>query len=502
MSKFAKWYIGIAIAAFAIVALTFVVLYAVSDFQQLGTFTSKTRLPNPRFFFKSFFAKKGHEMFDHVFYTNLDARTDRRYQIESELQRIGFPESKITRNPGIIDKYGALGCAKAILNALLRFEAEKSWQTCLFMEDDLVFVENANFVNEQLLKFLTLNVEWDVLMLSSNTIRYETINLIDFIVKIIDAQTTAAFAVHRKFLPTLIANVKQGISKLETSKNSNYCIDMYWKILQPSNNFFTFHPLIAHQRDSYSDIEERFITSYNDKKPLQIKLNKSKYIFCVKMSKEDIKDISFLPKHDEIDYFYYYADPDLAQEYSYNQQTNILQIKTDDSCLGSCQKVLLMMKYVSSFIELNDCLQSNLKGVVLLNNESLKKFNFDLLEEKSNDREYWGPNQLSNSSFLSNRFIGLCKSDKTFLSLIQSRCPPLEFLPVAVPQLTYFTTDFLFLTTKIVTLLSHLDSFFMQFPKPNQLQFHLSKNKQNYENLCLFDDLQIALALKSIGRIC
>ena len=515
MGKFANWCMGTTIVSFGIVALTFIVLYALSELKDIHLISSlgfnsgnnnqfMGMLSKPGLFLKSFFAKKGHEMFDHVFYTNLDSRTDRRYQIECELQRIGFSQTKISRNPGIIDKFGALGCAKAILNALLKFESESSWQICLFVEDDLVFVESAAFVNDQLLKFSQLHIEWDVLMLSSNTIKYKSTTNIDFLVKIIDAQTTAAFAVHRNFLPTLIANVTEGISQLEQSNKQSFCIDIYWKSLQPLNNFFTFHPLIAHQRDSFSDIENRFISSYDDKKPLKMKLKKIKYLFCVLISKEEDLQKKKLQDfyHDEIDYLYYYADEDLKEDlYSYNQQTKVLRIKTDASYLGQCQLLSMLFKYISLFIGLSESLQSNLKGVILMNDAFKINDNasimFHLLESKSDYESTWGLNNISDSPPISFEIVEKCKVDQKFQHLIQSRCPQLEFLPVKIGDVSsYFKTDFLFLSTNSIMRLSHLDSFFKPLPKSTQLQFHLSKNKQYYENLCIFEDVQIALALK------
>jgi glycosyl transferase family 25 len=52
---------------------------------------------------------------EHVFYINLDSRTDRRKEIEEELQRIGISGERFS---AILAKPGIVGCNKSHLAVL------------------------------------------------------------------------------------------------------------------------------------------------------------------------------------------------------------------------------------------------------------------------------------------------------------------------------------------------------------------------------------------------
>ena len=46
---------------------------------------------------------------------------------------------------------------------------------------------------------------------------------------------------------------------LRTNEWNNYYVDQSWKVLQPNDNWYSFTPSVAHQRTSYSDIENKII---------------------------------------------------------------------------------------------------------------------------------------------------------------------------------------------------------------------------------------------------
>ena len=58
------------------------------------------------------------DIIDHIFYINLDHRTDRRQDIEEQLKLYDIPMEKVTRSPGISHEYGFIGCTMAHLNVL------------------------------------------------------------------------------------------------------------------------------------------------------------------------------------------------------------------------------------------------------------------------------------------------------------------------------------------------------------------------------------------------
>jgi hypothetical protein len=94
---------------------------------------------------------------------------------------------------------------------------------------------------------------------------YSVLNLSEhtFLHKVRDAQTTAGYCVAKRTPRTLLANFKISSAKLKEAfettgkKEPRFCLDMFWKSLQPTARWYVFNPKMGIQRDSYSDIEER-----------------------------------------------------------------------------------------------------------------------------------------------------------------------------------------------------------------------------------------------------
>jgi GR25 family glycosyltransferase involved in LPS biosynthesis len=203
----------------------------------------------------------GFNNFDMVCFINLDHRTDRLKQITEQLNKTNIDQNKINRIPGIYKKdFGSLGCSKSQVLALETFvNSPKSNQTCLILEDDFEFTQPQYIVNDLINKVFNSDAKnFDVLMLSSNTVYQYNIDNTPFVTKIIDAQTLSGYIVSRKFAPLLLHNFKQGVSLLEPFGKSvpEYCVDMYCKKLQPLSNWYCINPKIGKQAASYSDIEK------------------------------------------------------------------------------------------------------------------------------------------------------------------------------------------------------------------------------------------------------
>lgn len=192
--------------------------------------------------------------FGRVYYINLDKRTDRRNQMEDELAKAGVYDAQ--RVPGIIDRFGALGCSKAHL-AVLKDCLAHGYSSCLVLEDDFMFTESPH---EKLEAFWASGEPWDVLMLGGYVAR-STPGPIQNLVRVQDAQTTSAYAVNAPFLRMMIENYRAGIASLERLTAPDYwsCLDIYWKKLQPGSQWYAFEPRLGVQRESYSDIEGRVV---------------------------------------------------------------------------------------------------------------------------------------------------------------------------------------------------------------------------------------------------
>jgi GR25 family glycosyltransferase involved in LPS biosynthesis len=213
----------------------------------------------------------GFNNFDMVCYINLDHRKDRLEHITNELNKTNIDKNKIHRISAIYNpKFGAIGCSKSHILALETFlKSPETNKNCLILEDDFEFTQSQYFINELLDNvFNIFNCQtntFDVLMLASNTIQEINSPEILYVTKILNSQTASGYVVSRKFAPILLDNYRKSISLLEphciNGKPdihicSKYCIDMYFKILQPNYNWYCLKPKIGKQMISYSDIEE------------------------------------------------------------------------------------------------------------------------------------------------------------------------------------------------------------------------------------------------------
>ena len=130
----------------------------------------------------------------------------------------------------------------------------------MILEDDFEFTQSQDIINDLINKVFNSDIKnFDVLMLSSNTVYQYNLDNTPFVTKIIDAQTLSGYVVNRKFAPLLLHNFKQGLGLLEPFGNPvpEYCVDMYCKKLQPLSNWYCINPKIGKQAASYSDIEKR-----------------------------------------------------------------------------------------------------------------------------------------------------------------------------------------------------------------------------------------------------
>jgi glycosyl transferase family 25 len=194
----------------------------------------------------------------HIYYINLESRSDRKSKFEDEIKKINI---QATRFNAIKNKIGALGCSLSHLN-LLKLAKLNNLDHILIMEDDIVFMKPEIFINS-LNNFLSSEINFDVLLIAGNNMG-SYIKIDDFCVKISKCQTTTGYLVKKKYYDKLIENFEQGILKLTNNLNrlNDFAIDQYWTNLQLIDNWYLLTPLTVSQRPDYSDIEKRII-NYN-----------------------------------------------------------------------------------------------------------------------------------------------------------------------------------------------------------------------------------------------
>ena len=190
-----------------------------------------------------------------VYYINLDHRYDRRDHIEGQLKTLGIPATRISAvyEP----KRGILGCGKShvlAVSAFLRSGATYG----IILEDDFTF-RDPEQAKEQFRNLFKNDVEWDLVMLAGNIIKSEE-GTVPFLRRVFDGHTTSGYLLKRSFAPTLLKNLQEGVRLLEQHfqrfghSRRDYCLDIYWKLLQPGSRWYIFEPVMGYQVESYSDI--------------------------------------------------------------------------------------------------------------------------------------------------------------------------------------------------------------------------------------------------------
>jgi len=187
------------------------------------------------------------EFIEKVVYINLQHRTDRRQEIESELSI--FPSDKILRFNAIQENFGALGCTKSHI-AVLEMAISEGWSNYLVIEDDGMW--SSFDISYPILESLSKNL-YDVIVLGAIAPVYDRCTY-----KLKKSRTTTSFLVNKHYYITLLQNFKDGARKLTSTRlRFMYAIDMYWQRIQARDNWYLVAPALVVQRASYSDIEKK-----------------------------------------------------------------------------------------------------------------------------------------------------------------------------------------------------------------------------------------------------
>jgi len=198
----------------------------------------------------------------HCLYINLTSRPDRKIHIEEQLRGVGLNP---TRFNAIKLKNGRIGCSMSHLKCL-QIAKNNNWSHVMICEDDLMILNKETFVNNVNTFFRmhgddangSADNKWNVLLLAGNNVPpYKKID--DVCIHVSHCQTTTGYIVKMSYYDTLIDNIKTGIENLMKMPDQHiiYAIDKYWIKLQKQHTWYMLAPVVAVQREDYSDIEER-----------------------------------------------------------------------------------------------------------------------------------------------------------------------------------------------------------------------------------------------------
>ena len=194
----------------------------------------------------------------HCLYINLESRVDRKEHIESQLKSIGIVAPR--RFNAIKLKNGRVGCSMSHLKCL-EIAKKNNWPYVMICEDDLLVLDSAKFV-QHINTFFGLhgntNDSWNVLLIAGNNVPpYMKVD--DTCIRVTHCQTTTGYIVKKSYYNILIGNIRAGIERLikEPEKHALFAIDKFWIQLQRMHTWYMLAPVVAVQREDYSDIEHR-----------------------------------------------------------------------------------------------------------------------------------------------------------------------------------------------------------------------------------------------------
>ena len=198
---------------------------------------------------------------DHIFYINLDKRTDRLSEIQNELSRMnlsGERFSAVYQSPPM----GILGCGKSHLQ-VLQMAKERGYKNVLILEDDFIFITSKEIVEENIQKLFDQKPDFDVCFLAYNLDQGVSEDMPDFpfLLRTVEATTASAYIVNQHYYDKLIELYEWAMPLLEeTQYHWIYANDQVWKSFQRTDKWYGFTPKLGQQSDGFSDNTNSFVS--------------------------------------------------------------------------------------------------------------------------------------------------------------------------------------------------------------------------------------------------
>ena len=185
---------------------------------------------------------------DRVFYINLAHRTDRKSEIESQLESYGISEYE--RFPAIKhDTIGGVGCGKSHIE-VLKLAKKRGYNRVVILEDDFQFVVSKHEFEERVRILENDGLpNFDVFLLSHHIFQETDVPGRTDIRRVLEAQTCSGYIVNSHYYDALIDVFEDTVPKLEsTNYHWLFAIDIAWNSLMSSGLWFRFEPRVGVQR--------------------------------------------------------------------------------------------------------------------------------------------------------------------------------------------------------------------------------------------------------------
>jgi len=193
---------------------------------------------------------KINDYFDKVYCINLDKRTDRWAQAQTEFKKLGI-ENDVIRWTGVEHPNGNLGCTLSHLNLIKKCK-EEGLNNVLIFEDDVLFVETDIKLLEKAFKDLKSIGKWDLFYIGVTMCPRSGrfIRITDRILKTNFAFTTHAYAANAQAFDPMIEawnrSISGGYNIVDTVLDNH--------IVKKRGQSFVMDPIYAIQQPGLSNI--------------------------------------------------------------------------------------------------------------------------------------------------------------------------------------------------------------------------------------------------------
>jgi GR25 family glycosyltransferase involved in LPS biosynthesis len=187
------------------------------------------------------------DFFNFMACINLERRTDRWEESLIEFDKLGIYVTRFNAIESSDSSYGNhLSHA-----SILKFAKEKNLDNVLIFEDDVEFFPGAkrNLINS----IKDLPEDWDMFYLGANLDVYKAYKITTHLAKLTGAFATHAYAVRHTLFDKLI-DINMDITTIHNDVS-------YANLIHPNYKCYLTLPLVAGQRNSYSDIQKKIMSS-------------------------------------------------------------------------------------------------------------------------------------------------------------------------------------------------------------------------------------------------
>jgi glycosyl transferase family 25 len=194
---------------------------------------------------------------DGIFYINLDRRTDRRAEIERELERMELDAERFSAIE-YPPPHGIVGCGKSHLQ-VIKIAKERGYKNVLILEDDFIFVTDKLVFENTLSQFFDYVTDYDVCFISYNLLEEQPCDIL-FLKRAFESNTASGYIINSRYYDTIIGLYEWALPLLEsTHEHWNYANDQVWRSLQKKDKWYCIEPRLGIQSAGFSDNSSRFI---------------------------------------------------------------------------------------------------------------------------------------------------------------------------------------------------------------------------------------------------